>query len=150
MSKGFNFTLQKVLDVRTIVEDKKAAILRKAHAETELERKKLAAIQAEKRSIAQVEPGEEDTAPSLQSLNTRSAYMDQLTHEIEDQSRQVDASELRAARKRDEFIKATKDKMVLEKLKDTHKENYRKKANQAEIKIDSEVASRVVQRERNS
>jgi len=151
MSKAFNFSLQKVLDVREMVEDKKAMGLQKAQAETDQEKRILASIEAEKERVAHPEETQDSSeGVSLQSLTTRSAYLDQLNDKIEDQSSQVSISEETAEEKRQEYIYATKEKMVLEKLKENHREVYKKKNNQIEIKEESEIASRISRNEDRS
>lgn len=144
MKRAFNFSLQKVLDVRSMVEESKAIELQKAKAETEIEKQKLVAVQAEKESLVQGEASSSDERDvTLHELSNRRAYVDQLTDKIKEQGESVSSSEEKAEVHRDEYIKASKDKMVIEKLKEHHQETFRKKLNQDQVKEESELASRM-------
>ena len=147
MTKSFNFPLQKVLDVRTMVEDAKAVELQKAQAETERIRQQLRATEAEKDALVNGDSSDsqEDGSVTLQDLNSRMAYVDQLSEEIEKQGEAVVKSEEDSEEQRIAFVQASKEKMVLEKLKEQHKGAFKKKANQEQVKVESEVASRIVQ-----
>jgi len=147
MTKAFNFTLQKVLDVRTMVEDAKAIELQKAHAETEREERTLAKIKAKKNAIVtgETEPGIEHQ-PSLHELNNRTAYVEQLTKKIELQGKAVVKSQEEAEIQRLKFVQASKEKMAIEKLKEHHQDAFRKKMNQVQVKLESEVASRITKK----
>ncbi len=146
MTKSFKFSLQKILDVRASIEDNKAIDLQKARAETERKKQSLASIHAEKDAIVSpeaVNPRPENT--SLQELSNRTAYVEQLTNKIEKQGEAVKKSQAETEARRIAFIKASKEKMVIEKLKDQHLEVYRRKLNQDQVKNESEVASRISQ-----
>lgn len=148
MTKSFNFPLQKVLDVRTMVEDAKAIELQKAQAEIEREKQHLARIQSEKDAlIGEASVAGEKGEISLQSLNNRREYVEQLSTQIEEQGETVAKSQEAAEEQRLAFVQASKEKMVIEKLKEHHKDAFRKKMNQDQVKNESEVASRISQNE---
>lgn len=144
MAKAFKFSLQKVLDVREMNEDKKARSLQQAQAEIIEEKQKLAAIEAEKDETSHPT---EDEDVNLHTLNARTAYMGQLNDQIEEQHSEIDRCQEKAALKREDYIQASKDKMVLEKLRDNHKEVHRKKTNQTLMKEESEIAGRIAKAE---
>ncbi len=146
MTKVFNFSLQKILDVRTSIEDNKAIDLQKARAETVRKKQSLALIHAEKNAI--VSSDSADPKPenvSLLELSNRTAYVEQLTEKMEKQGEAVRQSQAETEARRIAFIQASKEKMVIEKLKDKHLETYRRKLNQDQVKNESEVASRISQ-----
>ncbi len=148
MTKAFNFSLQKVLDVRAMVEDAKAIDLQKAQAETQLEKQKLASTQAEKDAIVQSKTkNNQDQNITLHSLNNRMAYVEQLTDEIVKQGKVVVKSEESTEEQRVAFVQASKEKMVMEKLKEHHKEVFKRKVNQEQVKSESEVAARIARKE---
>ncbi len=143
MTKAFNFSLQKVLDIREMVEDTKAMDLQKAQAETELEQQKLSQVQTEKSDLVQGSRRTDDGGSiTIQELSNRTAYADQLTEKIEQQGEAVATSQVKTDEQRQVYIKASKDKMVMEKLKEHHHEAYRKKINQDQVKVESEIAAR--------
>jgi len=144
MTKSFNFSLQKVLNVREMVEDTKAVELKKAQAIIDHENQKLDQTRAEKNALLKKgsEPDTQETM-SLQHLNNRTAYADQLTDKIEEQREVIEKSKQDAEEHRLAFVKASRDKMVIEKLKEHHKDAFRKKMNQEQVKVESEVAARI-------
>lgn len=147
MSKIFNFRLQKVLDMRSMVEDAKAIDLKKAQATTARKKQALEATQAEKDAMIR---GDDASAPrddlSLQELNNRMAYVEQLTERIEQEDQAVNKSQEQTEEQRIAFIQASKEKMVIEKLKEHHQEAFRKSTNRQEVKNENEVASRISQK----
>ncbi len=146
MTKAFNFPLQKVLDVRTMIEDAKAIELQKAQAETEREKQSLNQIKAEKDALINTSDNAQESV-SLMSLNQRTAYSEQLDDKIEEQNQIIEKSEQETEEQRQAFVQASKDKMVIEKLKENHKDAFKKKANQDQVKNESEVAARISQNE---
>lgn len=148
MTKAFNFPLQKVLNVRTMVEDAKAIELQKAQAEIERERQNLSSIQAEKETAVQSDKTADTGGQlSLHQLSNRMEYVDQLNEQIEKQGEVIARSQEDAEVQRQAFVQASKEKMVIEKLKEHHQEAFKKKSNQDQVKAESEVASRISQNE---
>ncbi len=144
MTKGFNFSLQKVLNVREMVEDTKAVELKKAQAITEHEKQKLEQTQAEKDALLEGNySSDEQEHMTLLQLNNRTAYADQLTHKIQEQREAVAQSKQNAEEHRLAFVKASREKRVIEKLKEHHRDAFKKKMNQEQVKVESEVAARI-------
>jgi len=142
--KMFKFSLQKVLDVRCMIEDAKAIEMKKSQAEILLNKQALSKTQCEKDGIiAKGKAGSEPGRITLQSLYNRSDYVDQLTSKITDQGDMVEKSEERAEEKRLSLVEASKHKNAIEKLKEHHEEKFRKKLNQDVSKIENEVAARI-------
>ena len=142
MSKRFKFSLQKVLEVRAVLEDKRAEELQKAHAEEEHQHQQLQALQDEKQTLTQTHDQE---STSLQALNARTAYLDQLSERIGAQKVSLQQTQECTEQARQAYVQATKDRKVLEKLKASHQAEFMKKNNQTEIMADSEVANRITQ-----
>ena len=80
-------------------------------------------------------------------MNNRMAYVEQLTDEIVKQGKVVVKSEESTEEQRVAFVQASKEKMVMEKLKEHHKEVFKKKINQEQVKSESEVAARIARKE---
>ena len=151
MTKAFNFSLQKVLDVREIVEDAKAVELQKAQADTELEKQRLALVKTEKADMVN---GSDEVADiqniSVGALSNRTAYVDQLSDKIKQHNEAVTISQLKTDEQRQLYIEASKDKMVMEKLKEHHHDAFKKKINQDQVKAESEIAARTSQSEEDA
>ena len=151
MTKAFNFSLQKVLDIREIVEDAKAADFQKAQADTELEKQRLALIQAEKVDLVNGNEATEDEQNlTVRDLSNRTAYVDQLSEKIKQHDAAVTASQQRTDEQRQIYIKASKDKMVIEKLKEHHHSAFKKKTKQDMVKVESEIAARASHNEEDA
>ncbi|MEA3285997.1 MAG: flagellar export protein FliJ [Candidatus Marinimicrobia bacterium] len=151
MTKAFNFSLQKVLDIRGIVEDAKAADLQKAQAETELEKQRLTLVQTEKENLVNSSDEAAHTGSvTIGELSNRTAYVDQLSDKIKEHDEAVATSELKTDEQRQLYIKASKDKMVMEKLKEHHHDAFKKKNNQDQVKEESEIAARTIQNEEDA
>ncbi len=145
--KMFKFSLQKVLDVRCMIEDAKAIEMKKSQAEIIVNKQALTKTQCEKDSIiAKGKAGSEPGQITLHSLHNRSDYVDQLTSKIIDQGTIVEKSEELAEEKRLSLVEASKHKNAIEKLKEHHEEKFRKKLNQDVSKIENEVAARISSR----
>ncbi len=142
--KMFKFSLQKVLDVRCMIEDAKAIEMKKSQAEILLNKQALSVTQCEKDGI--IANGKAGSVPgrvTLHSLYNRSDYVDQLSSKITDQGDMVEKSEEQAEEKRLSLVEASKHKNAIEKLKEHHEEKFRKKLNQDVSKIENEVAARI-------
>ena len=144
MTKAFTFSLQKVLDVREVMEESKAMDLQKAQADTELKKQRLLETQAEKAALVSPESkAEVDSDVKLTDLNTRTAYLGQLRAKIAEQNQDVAQSKAEEEVKRQAYVEASKDKKVMERLKEKHRDKFKKKQNQEAVKEESEVAGRM-------
>ena len=115
--KMFKFSLQKVLDVRCMIEDAKAIEMKKSQAEILLNKQALSVTQCEKDGI--IANGKAGSVPgrvTLHSLYNRSDYVDQLSSKITDQGDMVEKSEEQAEEKRLSLVEASKHKNAIEKL----------------------------------
>jgi len=148
MTRNFNFSLQKVLDVREIIEETRAMALQKAQADTKSKQQQLQKTQDEKQSVV-INPAEDrqsDADISLIDLNARTAYLDQLSKKIEAEHESVTRSQARTDQRRVAYIQASKEKMIMEKLKERHHDRFKKKRNQDQVKDESEIANRMKSR----
>jgi len=145
MSKAFNFSLQKVLDVRKHTEDQRSIQLSKSQQElqkdqdklNELNQNKLKALENDSfGSTSQIEI-------SLMELKVTNQYIEQINKEIIMQKSQVKKSSKNVEKNRDELLDAVKDKKVVELLKDRYSEKYKKVKNLEASKNENEIALRL-------
>jgi len=147
MAKAFQFSLQKVLDVREQLEELLSVDLRKRQSTLmkvqqvmhDLNRQKQAALQ---------NPEEKETT-SVTLLQLSGEYIQQLNDLIEKQSQIVHQTEKQVEEDRSRLMKATQEKKIVEKLKEKHFKIYRKDRKKKATFMEGEVAQRIVRNKIN-
>lgn len=144
MAKAFNFSLQKVLDMRKHFEDQKAIELSKAQKELNEEKTRLKLLRDRKEEALRSKEIQDKV--SLNGLKVMKGYIAQINDNILHQNRQVKKSDQKVFEHREKLVEAVKDKKMVETLKDRHREEYRRMKNLTETKTIDEVALRVTQK----
>lgn len=145
MAKGFNFSLQKVLDVRKHTENQRSIELSRAQQEFRKEQERLQSLNENKTKVLNTDHFE-TTSPveiSLNSLKVTNNYIDQLNRDITRQQDQVSQTGQKVDDNREKLLSAVKDKKVVELLKDRYSEKFRKMKNLEASKNESEIALRI-------
>lgn len=148
MAKSFHFPLQKVLDVRQITEDRQAISLKNSQMSLNKEKEQLENLAQKKDAQLKVDEDEYDNVDdvnlSLNELQVTVDYISQLNNRITNQIQVVEKSNGKVEKERDVLIEASKEKKIVEKLRErqltNYKDNYRKKM----MKEESEIALRVI------
>lgn len=148
MAKSFHFPLQKVLDVRQITEDRQAISLKNSQMSLNKEKEQLENLAQKKDAQLKVDEDEYDNVDdvnlSLNELQVTVDYISQLNNRITNQIQVVEKSNGKVEKERDVLIEASKEKKIVEKLRErqltNYKDNYRKKV----TKEESEIALRVI------
>jgi len=146
MAKSFHFPLQKVLDVRQITEDRQAISLKNSQMSLNKEKEQLENLAQKKDAQLKVDEYDsvDDVNLSLNELRVTVDYISQLNNRITNQIQVVEKSNGKVEKERDDLIEASKEKKIVEKLRErqltNYKDNYRKKV----TKEESEIALRVV------
>ena len=146
MAKSFHFPLQKVLDVRQITEDKQAISLKNSQMSLNKEKEQLENLAQKKDAQLKVDEYDsvDDVNLSLNELQVTVDYISQLNNRITNQIQVVEKSNGKVEKERDVLIEASKEKKIVEKLRErqltNYKDNYRKKG----TKEESEIALRVI------
>lgn len=148
MAKSFHFPLQKVLDVRQITEDRQAISLKNSQMSLNKEKEQLENLAQKKDAQLKVDEDEYDNVDdvnlSLNELQVTVDYISQLNNKIINQIQVVEKSNGKVEKERDVLIEASKEKKIVEKLRErqltNYKDNYRKKM----MKEESEIALRVI------
>lgn len=145
MAKSFNFSLQKVLDVRKHTENQKAIELSKARRALQKEEKKLDQLKKNKEDIMQNKDGagKKEKSVDLNLLKVKNDYIVQLNDNIENQIGEVDRNDKIVNIQHEKLIQAARDKKILEKLKERKQEVHKKEANLDQSKKDNEISIRV-------
>lgn len=146
MVKSFHFPLQKVLDVRKIVEDRRAVALKNSQSSLNREKKQLDNLAQKKHAQLKIDGNvcTDQVNISLNGLKVSVDYISQLNDKITSQIQVVEKSNEKMEEKRDVLIKASKEKKIVEKLREHQLTDYKIKNRKKESKEESEIALRVV------
>lgn len=140
---GFRFKLQRVLDLRQQEEDAKKNELALAERAWREEKAKQEELQRSKRE-AQLELGGRGRATfAISELIAYQQYQQRLEKEIARQELRVRQARRAADMKRDELIRASQKRRVLEKLRDKRAAQFKlvqEKAEQADIDEQSVIS----------
>ena len=136
--KAFAFSLEKVLKLRKYYEDEAKIELGKAvSALAELEQKLFALIgEIARAKKAQFNP--ENTAAEMQQYMF---YLMRLDAAKEQLFKEVASAELKVEQAREAFLEASRERKVLNKLKDRRMEEYRKEQVTEETKTLDDVSA---------
>jgi flagellar FliJ protein len=148
MAKTFHFPLQKVLDLREMIEDLRASRLKHSQARLHEEREKLANLEREKDSLLQQDQTEstQHQKISLKNLQVAMDYVAQLNDTIMSQARQVQKSNEAVNQDRHTLIKASREKKIVALLRDKQFDEYVKQHRKKETIQESEIATRIMAR----
>ena len=141
--KQFQFRLQKVMETTQIKEEIKKRELAKAMQklrdnETQLE----TLLGSLKEHISHIESCHKRSTLKVSELSHLSGYMEKLGQEILAQTKKIARLTEEARVYREKLLEITKDKKVLERLKDKKYEEFKKKLRSMEQKFMDEVSTR--------
>lgn len=124
MNDRFNFRLQRVLDYREYVKDKKSEELAKYREMLELEKNTLHGLQNQKKTVASEMDEKCSEGVKVAYLVQCSRYMNRLKDFIERQMANVSDMERKVEICRDQLIDASKKKEMMERLRVRHYERF--------------------------
>ena len=134
--KKFVFKLQKVLDYRFEIEEKKKDEFAKAQKKLLSEKNKLESLIERKKSAVEDKSNYKSKLDYQLLLN----YIDFMDDKIENQMAEIKKAEDELAIKKDELIKSTADRKVIEKLKEKAKDEFDLETGQKEQKLNDGFA----------
>jgi len=143
--KKFVFSLQRVLDYRTMIEDTLLAQLAVIQAEYERETRRLSGMIYERESIRNM-MRQLLLEGDPENIKQANEYLLELINRVINQEVVVQQVIVRKDQKVAEVLEATKDRKALEKLRDYKKAEYRQGVEKEEQKFLDEVG--VLQRSR--
>ncbi len=151
MAKSFHFPLQKVLEFKKTIEDTQAIALKKSQLSLDKESGHLNNLTQKKDALLNVK--EDDCINSenlsLNKLQISSDYVSQLNDKISSQVQVVEKSNEIVDKERDDLIEASKNKKIVEKLREHQLTDYKINNRKKETTEESEVALRVVSKKKN-
>lgn len=144
MSKAFEFSLKKVLKFQNDREDIKANDLKKVKNILRTEKRHLDNLLYEKDNhLGQTKNIIKDKDDiSLEKLKASSEYLVQLNNKISSQDKKVKKSDNEVQKVRKDLMEISKNRKILEKLKEKQYQNYKDSNKKEERKIESEIALR--------
>lgn len=152
MTKSFQFSLQKVLDVREIEEDMKTIELKKAQMTLQKEQQVLDGLHHEKDQVLQEHGKEKRNGRLMNSSRLQQCmdYISQISSQIGAQEKLIHSHERIVEKNHNELLNAVKDKKIVEQLRKKDLLNYSKKNRRKEQTKENEVALRISQKNKIS
>lgn len=132
----FVFKLQKVLDYKFEIEEKKKDEFVKAQKKLLLEKNKLESLIEYKKNAVEDKSNYKSKLDYQLLLN----YIDVMDDKIENQMAEIKKAEDEFAIKKDELIKSTADRKVIERLKEKAKDEFDLEIGQKEQKLNDDFA----------
>lgn len=144
MSKGFNFSLEKVLEIRQYQENKQALKLHNSKKVLKTEEQKLDTLKDNKKSTINHQKNKtvKDYTININELRITQDYLNQLNTYIEQQNKRVRDSDAAVRGELQRLKEAVKDKKIVEKLKERYLDEFKKSKNLQENKMQDEIAIR--------
>jgi len=141
--KQFQFRLQKVMETTQIKEEIKKRELAKAMKMLRDNEAQLETLLGElEEHISHIESCHKRSTLKVSELSHLSGYMEKLGQEILAQTKKIAQLADEARVYREKLLEITKDKKVLERLKDKKYEEFKKKLRSMEQKFMDEVSTR--------
>jgi flagellar FliJ protein len=138
MPKPFHFKLDKVLDYREQLEEQAKGALARAQAARDAQAEKLAGLEA--RLAAHLDT-EAESRKSANDMWLWRQYKDALSQDISVARVSLNSLELKLQRSRTEAVERSKDKKLLEKLKQTQAKRHHDQENAREEKENDEMST---------
>lgn len=148
MAKQFQFSLQKVLNIREKIEESRTISLKNSRDILEKERKELKNLETKKNNLLDNHNNttSSNTSFSLTDFKISTDYALQLTKYIYDQWERVDEANKIVEKNRESLIEAVKNRKVMETLKEKKRAEFLKDYNKKLLKDESEVAIRIARK----
>lgn len=142
MAAKFHFTLERILQLRQALENNRAVQLEESNQKLSRELNSLDTIKAEKEKQLN-RRGTENGQLNLFNLAVSGSYLESLNDGLEEQAIQVDKSRKNVDKKRADLLQASRDKKVLETLKNNRYDEYKHDVKKKELLLSSEIALRL-------
>jgi len=151
MAKSFHFPLQKVLKFKKTIEDIQAIALKKSQLSLDKENGYLNDLAQKKENLLNVKEDDDINSEnlSLNKLQISSDYVSQLNDKISSQVKVVEKSYEIVDKERDDLIEVSKNKKIVEKLRERKLTSYLKNNRKKEMTKESEIALRIVSKKKN-
>ncbi|MBC15950.1 Flagellar export protein FliJ [Pseudodesulfovibrio profundus] len=138
MAKKFSFKLDKVLDYRAQLEDQAKAALAAAQAAHDTQQAKVHGLQSQ---LAKHMDNEEKSRKSTNDMWLWRQFKTALEQDIERERMELSRLELNLHQRRQEAVDRSRDKKLLEKLKQTQAKKHHEEQSAREEKENDEMAT---------
>lgn len=135
MAKGFDFKLQKILDIRIEKEEEKARIFKKAQCEKNEIENKLKELEESYSKYNEVTKKETVAYQKIKRI-----YVQNVSKAIESTKKELEAKEREVSFKREEVKKCQIERKTVEKLKEKEYESFKKEQERVEKVFNDEMA----------
>ncbi len=143
MSKSFKFNLEKIFKYKTDKEGLKAIDLKRSKEALKKEEQRLEKLNQKKYYyLGQKEAVVKQEIISLEKLKAAAEYLDQLNHKINSQDEKVKASNQEVEQRRNDLLEVSKERKILEKLRERHYQKHLEINKKENEKKESEMALR--------
>lgn len=138
---AYKFTLQKLLDFRTNMEEEKKNQLSLALKRLEQEKDRLSELKARQRELDKALKEKTSQGIAVNELKLLMNYIDYYKRGIKEQKTRIKMAEDYASACREELIKATQEKKMIEKLKEIDYKKYLYEEQKKEEKFIDDLVS---------
>jgi len=138
---AYRFKLQKLLDFRTNIEEEKKNQLGLALKRLEQEKARLSELKARQREMDKVYKEKTSQGIAVNELKLLMNYIDYYKRGIKEQRTRIKMAEDYASACREELIKATQEKKMIEKLKEIDYSKYLYEEQKKEEKFIDDLVS---------
>lgn len=135
MGKGFDFKLQKVLDIRIEKEEEKARIFKKAQYEKNEIEEKIKELEESYIKYSEVTNKETVAYQKIKRI-----YVQNVSRAIEEKKKELKKKEQEVFFKREDAKKSQIERKTVEKLKEKEYENFKKEQERLETVFNDEMA----------
>jgi len=142
MAGRFHFSLEKILKLRESLENSRATELERSRQALDKEENTFSDMQNEKERHLKSK-NRKNSRINLLDLSISEGYLETLNNGLDEQSKQVEKSRDKMNDDREKLTQASRDKKVMENLKDKRWQGYKRDLNKKELLLNSELALRM-------
>ena len=137
---AYQFSYQKILDVKQIQEDQKSTEVVLAQNELNEEKKTLSKLHKKKTNVLNNKNTSIDNTGDMLRHNS---YVNQVNSTIDNQKKQIQKKNKSLILKKDELLEAAKSRKILDKLKESDMKKFKNEQNKIEQKELDEIGAKI-------
>lgn len=148
MTKYHQFSLQKVLDLKELIEESRAVELEKSRQNLQSDELRLIALRQNKNKLL-IMNGNHSSSKQFLSPHTMQVsmeYVSQLSDRIRAQEKTVEKSTHRVSKHRNALLEASREKKALEILREKQADQHKKFLQKKDLLNESEIALQLQRR----
>ncbi len=137
---AYQFSYQKILDVKQIQEDQKSTEVVLAQNELNEEQNTLSKLEKKKTNVLNNKNTSIDNTGDMLRHNS---YVNQVNSTIDNQKKQIQKKNKSLILKKDELLEAAKSRKILDKLKESDMKKFKNEQNKIEQKELDEIGAKI-------